>query len=231
MLRPACAALILLLLPGIARAQIAASVTLSSDERFRARSISRGEPAMTVSVAYDHPSGVYLGGAATASVIDSEPRVINVQGNIGYVHRTNSGANLDVGVVRSQYAKYSSAGRSAHYTELYAGVLTRRVAFYVRYSPDYFRPGIHTLYSELEGVVEPAPNWRLSAHAGSQVRLAGSVPPGTKRVGYDWRIAAARRIDAIELQLALSGGGPMRERYGGRPHDRTAVTVSLVWSL
>jgi hypothetical protein len=80
-------------------------------------------------------------------------------------------------------------------------------------------------------VVEPAPDWRLSAHAGAQVQLAGSVPPGTRRAGYDWRIAAARRIDPFELQLALSGGGPARERYDGRLHDRTAVTVSLVWSL
>jgi uncharacterized protein (TIGR02001 family) len=214
-----------------ARAQAGASITLTSDDRFRGRSVSRGDPAAIVNLSFDHASGIYLGAAAAASIADGEPRIINVQANIGFVHRLASGASVDLGIVRSNYGEYSSGGRAAHYTEVYAGLLTRKIALYVHYSPDYFRPGMQNLYVELDGVVTPAQDWRLTAHVGASARLAGSATPGAGRIGYDWRVGAAHSVGPFELQLALSGGGPMPERYDGKLHDRTAVTISLVWSL
>jgi uncharacterized protein (TIGR02001 family) len=230
-IRLAWPALLLLLIPVAARAQVGASITLTSDARFRGHSVGRGEPAVTVDIAYDHPSGIYAGAAATAAIVEGEPRIVNVQADIGFVHRIDAGTSLDLGVVRSHYGEYSSSGHATHYTEVYAGVLVRQVAVYVRYSPDYFQPGVQTLYAEVDGVMEPAPDWRLTAHAGALTRIAGPAPPGASRTGYDWRVGAARRLGAFELQLALSGGGPMPEYYDGALHDRTAVTVSLVWSL
>ncbi len=229
--RLAWPALLLLLAPVAARAQVGGSMTLTSDERFRGRSVSRGEPAVTVDATYDHPSGVYAGAAATSAIVEGGPRIVNVQVDIGFVHRIDAGTSFDLGVVRSNYGEYSSSERATHYTEFYAGVLVRQVAVYLRYSPDYFQPGVQTLYAEIDGVVEPAPDWHLTAHLGTLTRVAGPAPPGAARTGYDWRVGAGRRVGALELQLALSGGGPMPERYDGALHDRTAVTVSLVWSL
>lgn len=221
----------LLLLPSLAYAQVGASITLSSDERFRGRSISRGDPALTVNVSYDHPSGIYASAAATAAIVEADPKIINVQANIGYVHRTAAGPSLEAGVVRSNYSEYYSGGRATHYTDFYAGVLTRRLAFHLHYSPDYFQPGMQTLYAEIDGVAEPAPDWHLTGHVGALVRLAGPAPPRAHDVDYDWRIGAARSMGPFELQFGLSGGGPGSEYYEGRRHDRTVATVSLVWSL
>jgi uncharacterized protein (TIGR02001 family) len=229
-LRFAFVAVALLAIPETAGAQTSASVTISSDQRFRGRSVSRGDPAVTLNLLYDHVSGLYLGAAATASVEESRLKIINVQGDIGFVHRLAAGSSLDIGVVRSNYGKYSSGERNAHYTEFYAGVLDRRFAVYVHYSPDYFQPGVSTLYTEVDGAVEPATDWRLTGHLGALARVTGSGPPGSGRIGYDWRIAAAHRTGPVELELALSGGGPMPERYEGKLHRRTAVTVSLTWS-
>jgi uncharacterized protein (TIGR02001 family) len=212
-------------------AQASAAITITSDQRFRGRSISNGDPAITLNFLYDHASGFYLGAAATASVEDSEPKVINVQGNIGFVHRLAAGQSLDFGVVHSHYGQYSSIGREAHYTEFYAGVLDRRVTFYIHYSPDYFQSGTATVYTELNGVIEPAQDWRLTGHLGALTRVAGTGPPGSGRLDFDWRIGLARQIAGpLELEVALSGGGPTQEYYKNALHNRTAFTVSLTWS-
>jgi uncharacterized protein (TIGR02001 family) len=219
------------MVPSPARAQVGATVTITTDERFRGRSVSRGDPAIVFNLSYDHPSGVYANAAATASIVESEPKVINFQANIGFLHRTTGGTGLDLGIVQSNYSKYASGERSANYTEIYAGFLTRQLAFHVHYSPHYFQPGAQTVYLTVDGVVEPARDWHLTAHAGSLVRVDGATLPNSARVGYDWRIGAARSVGPIELQLALSDGGPMPERYKGTDHDRLAVTFSIAWSL
>jgi hypothetical protein len=138
---------------------------------------------------------------------------------------------LELGIVQSNYSKYSGGGRSTNYTEIYAGVLKRHLAIHIHYSPHYFQPGVQTVYVAIDGAVEPARDWHLTAHAGSLVRIAGATASGSGRFGYDWRIGAARNLGAVEVQLALSDGGPSPERYKGRDHDRLAVTFSVVWSL
>ena len=125
----------------------------------------------------------------------------------------------------------ASGDRAAHYTEIYAGVLTRNLAFRANFSPNYFGPGNRTLYLEVDGTVELGTDWHLIGHVGSLVRLNAAAPPRSSRIGYDWSFGAARRVGAVELQVALSDGGPKRERYDGTDHDRLAATISLVWSL
>lgn len=226
-----CVACCLLLLPSIAHAQVGAAVTVTTDERFRGRSVSRGDPAVVLNLSYDHPSGIYASAVAVTTIVESEPKVVNAQANIGFVHQTAGGTGLELGIVQSNYSKYSSGGRSANYSEIYAGVLRRNLALHVHYSPHYFQPGVQTVYAALDGAVEPARNWRLTAHAGSLVRLTGPTGRGSSRLGYDWRVGAARTLGAVELQLALSDGGPSPEHYDGSDHDRLAVTFSMTWSL
>ncbi|MBV1691325.1 TorF family putative porin [Novosphingobium sp. G106] len=229
--RPIGLACLLFLNPSIAHAQAGATVTITTDERFRGRTVSRGDPAVVFNLTYDHPSGVYAGAAATTTIVESEPKVINVRANIGFIHRTAVGTGLELGVVQSNYSRYSSGGRGANYTEIYAGVLTRQLALHVHYSPHYFQPGVQTVYVAIDGAVEPARDWHLTAHAGSLIRVAGGTAGGASRVGYNWRIGAARSLGAVELQLAVSDGGPNPEHYNGTDHDRLAVTLSMVWSL
>ena len=214
-----------------AAAQVAANISLVTDDRFRARTVSSGEPALVTDVSYDHSSGFYIGAGAAASVKDSDPRIIRFHGNAGFAHRLDSGNIVDVGAIHSEYTEYFSGGRDAEYTELYAGFLTRNVALYAYYSPHYFRPGLETLYLEASGVAELSPDWRLTGKLGMLTRLTD--PPGISgnRASYDWRLGIARALGPAELEVAVSDGGPAQEFYYGRSHDRLAVTAALTLSL
>ena len=105
------------------------------------------------------------------------------------------------------------------------------MAFYAYYSPDYFRPGVSTLYLEANGVVTLSPDWRVTGNVGLLTRLTEPGPPGGNRLGYDWRLGLNRTLGSAEVGLAISGGGPSAEFYRGRGRSRTAVTASMAWSL
>ena len=214
-----------------AEAQVTGNISFVTDDRFRARTVSSGEPALVADVSFDHESGFYLGAGAAASVQDSNPRIIRYHGNAGFAHRLDSGNVVDLGVIQTEYTEYFSGGRAANYTELYAGFLTRDVAFYAYYSPHYFRPGLQTLYVEASGVMEIAPNWRLTGKVGALTRL--TEPPGISgnRASYDWRLGVARALGPAELELAVSDGGPGYEFYEGRTHERLALTAALTLSF
>jgi len=212
---------------GPASAQITTSVSLSSDVRFRGQSITDRHAAITADLGYDHPSGLYLAANATVALARGEVEPVNVQANIGYARRLVSGPTIDVGLLRSDYREYYGGRDHSHFTEAYAGLLTNHLAFYLRYSPDFLRPGLHTLYGEVNASTEVATRWHLSAHLGAQARLAG--PPLGAASGVDWRLAIARETGPVELQLAISGRS---DTAGYRPswqYSGPAVIASVTW--
>lgn len=206
-----------------AAAQIIGSVSVESDVRFRGYSVSNGDPAATVDLGYEHESGLYLNGAATAGVAHSDPALLSWQLNAGYATWVSPTVSVDVGVVRSRFTRHARGTDGAHYTELYLGVAARGVASRVYYSPDYLRPGVHTLYAEIEGTLNLAPNWRLTGHAGLLNHL-GDPPRYARRAHYDWRMTLGRELGRLDLRASLSGAGPGRDYYAGRRHSATAVT-------
>jgi uncharacterized protein (TIGR02001 family) len=206
-----------------ARAEIGASVSVQSDARFRGRSLSAGRPTGSLSLSYDGPEGVYLGSTALGVATRHEGvKFLGVQGNIGIARRLPSGLVLDAGVDHSRYGRYYSPGFSARYTELYAGVVGRNLSSHIYYSPDYFGLGFATLYGEVDGVIRPADRLRVNAHLGALVRTDGE-----RAAGYDWRIGVAAELRHFDLQLSVSGGGPGRQFYGRRSHNREAVTAGV----
>jgi uncharacterized protein (TIGR02001 family) len=222
---------LLLLGASPAHAQVSATIGLVSDDRLRARTVSNGEPVVTVDVSFDDPSGFYLAAGAAASVQDSEPTLTRGYANLGYAHRLDSGSILDAGVLRTEYSGYLAGGGKAHYTDFYAGLLRGNLALYAHYSPDYLRPDMSTLYLEASGVVELDEAWRLSGKVGMLTRLTQPAATTGSRVEYDWRVGVTRSLGPAEAELALSDGGPDDEFYDGRRHDRLALTATLTWSL
>lgn len=206
-----------------ASAQVAIEGAVLSDYRVRGYSISDGEPAASLSLSYDHPSGVYVGATAIGSFRDGEPELAGFQANAGYALRLSPQVSLDAGVSRSVYY-YAYGSRNLGYTELYFGVSAPHVSARVNYSPDYYRAGTSTLYAAVDGGIEPVTNWVLSAHAGIFSYL-GTKPYFLPRERYDWRIGAARKFGATSLRLDLSGrvqGSPARQAT-----DATALVLSL----
>lgn len=211
-----------------AAAQTTVTATLASDDRFRGRSVSAGRPVASLDLAYDAADGAYAGLAfAGVATRHSGLQVLGAQEYVGYVRRLASGPSLDLGVTHADYTEYYGGDGSAHYTELYAGVITRRFAAHLYYSPDYFGRHDATLYGEVDAAVRPAAGWRLSAHAGALTRLRGPAPGGVQATQYDWRLGLARALTSFEVEFAWSGAGPDRDYYDGALRRRSGPVLSI----
>jgi uncharacterized protein (TIGR02001 family) len=216
-----------------AAAQVAIEGALQTDHRVRGYSVSDEEPAASLSVSYDDPSGVYAGSSAVGTIRHGEPTLLGIQADLGYAMRLGPKLSIDAGVSHSQYFAGYGGGPNYNYTETYVGLALPHVAARLSYSPDYFRNGTNTLYAELDGGFEPVPDWFLSAHAGALTYL--DRPPGVpRRARYDWRVGASRQFDRFAIHVDIVG------RIGGEPDGialapvlpriasgRTTVVVSL----
>ena len=197
-----------------ATAQVSAEVGLQNDYRYRGYSLTDGNPVGTVSLGYDDPSGVYVGGNLVGTFEDGEPALVAVQGSAGYAVRLSQDVSIDTGIGRTEYGSYVF-GRAVHYTDFYVGLATRNVTARVRYSPDYYRNDWETLYVEVDGGVEVAPDWFLAAHAG-QLTYLGEIGSYQVRTTYDWRLGGSRKLGPYGIHLEIS------DRIAERPSGLVA---------
>ncbi|MGE5720998.1 MAG: TorF family putative porin [Sphingomonadales bacterium] len=207
-----------------ARAQLAGSIAIESDYRLRGFSLSDGRPVATAQIAYDHSSGLYASAEGIVEFGRDEPFFLGVQGNIGYAKRLGPTLSMDLGLLRSQYRPSYYGGRAKHYTEAYAGLTFKQITGRIFLSPDYFRPGVTTLYGEIEGGLQPSPNWRLHAHLGTLIYLRTPDAGYYRDARYDWRVGASRQLGKFELHAALSGGGPSEHGSSARRGSGTVLT-------
>jgi uncharacterized protein (TIGR02001 family) len=176
---------------------------VQSDYRYRGYSLSDSDPVATVAVNYDDPSGFYIGGNLVGTIDDGEPALVALQGTLGYAARLSPELSLDAGVSRTEYGSYVLGG-DVDYTELYLGLAGRNVTARIRYSPDYYRDDWETLYVELDGGFEVAPDWFVSAHVG-QLTYLGDISPYLVRHTYDWRLGGSRKLGAYGIHVELTG--------------------------
>ena len=213
-----------------AQAQVAGTIAFASDDRLRGHSLSGGYRVVTAELSYDDRSGVYLDAAVTG-VSGDRPGLLGVQGNIGYAKRLSPDLTMDIGVLRSNYTSSFSGEHPVHYTEAYVGLTRRWLSSRLSFSPDYFSQGASILYGEIEAVAEPFPKLQLSAHLGGLTYLSTPLSYGSRRNKYDWRLGVSGQSHAIEMHLALSGGGPGPDYYSGQPRARTALVVGVSHSF
>lgn len=209
-----------------AQAQWNGEIEVTSDERWRGRSLSAGRPAATVSLGYDDRSGIYVDGSATVAALRSGPDLVSIGVDAGYAQRLQNGLVLDLGLTRREFRGAGSGASGSGYTELYVGASGRSLSGRVLYSPDYLQRGVHTLYGTLDGVVRPLPGWRLLGHAGAMTVLRQRPWGGMTGTQLDYSLAVARQIGKVDARLAWSGGGPGKDFYSDRLRSRQAVTVS-----
>ena len=215
-----------------AAAQIGADLSIESDERFRGRSLSAGQPVAALDLSYDHDSGLYAGGAATTvATKDDGPQLLSLQGYAGYARRLTRTMSLDLGVTTTHYTSYFSGDRAAGYTEAYVGVIAGPISAHLRYAPDYFSSHVSTLYGEIDGVLKPSDNWRLKGHFGAltEVRSPSNRAGGGQH--YDWRVGVSRLIGHLDVHLSYDDAAPGGDYYDGRPHKGGGVTVGASYSF
>lgn len=204
-------------------AQIALSATATSNYVYRGVSLSDARPAVSISAAYDHGDGAYAGGAFTVG--DTRYSGFQALGHVeyvGYAGRLKRGAIWDVGVINTHVTNYYYSKYDYDLTEAYAGLRGKILTYYLYYSPDYYRRGVHTLYAQVGGTLRPAPRWRLFGHIGVLTSLGGYV---SFRQQYDLEAGVASHFKPADVQLAWTIRGPDQVYLAGRTQARSAIRI------
>lgn len=214
-----------------ARAQIAGSLTLHSDDRLRGVSISDRRPTLTLSLADDLPNGVYLGASATGEDAGGGEglRALGHAEYLGYAMRRSNGLTWDVGVDNEDIRIYAGRRVRLRYTEGYVGVSNGSLSGRISYSPNYQRSGINVAYAEVNGVMRPADNWRLAGHVGAFVPVSGTSGTPIRRNRYDIRLDVFRRFGPVELGLGWAAATPAAAPDPRRSHG--GVIASASWAF
>ena len=207
-------------------AQPAITLSVLSDYRLRGYTFSQGRPIATLSVNYDHPSGLYAGVSATGVLAHSgKPRFLALQESVGFAKRLKSGLTFDAGVTNADFSHYAFELHTEGYTDFYIGLLGKNISSHVFFSPNYINSGVTSLYAEVNGVLIPTDRWRVNWHVGAQELSSGRFY--RSRTQFDWRLSLTREFGTTQAQIAVSRGGrglryPYVSTYG-----RTAVVVAI----
>ena len=215
-----------------AAAQVGASVSLFSDARLRGFSLSDGRPVASLDLAYDDPSGFYLGGSARAVVRrGGSPAPLGIQLDGGYAVRFASGTSLDLGVTHSSYSDYSSNRAGASYTEVYAGISRGVLLTRIFLSPHYFARRRWTAYGEVAGNIDLGRRWTITAHAGTLVPLRSPENRPNDPLGFDWSIGVTKALGRLALHATFSDAASGRDFYSDSRHGRSALVVGATIGL
>jgi hypothetical protein len=192
-----------------AHAQFAGSLTLQSDDRLRGVSLSDRRPTLTLSLADDLANGVYFGASATGEAAGSEGlRTVGHAEYLGYAIQQSNGLTWDFGVDNEDARIYAGRHVRLRYTELYGGLSNGSLSGRISISPNYQKQGLVVAYAELNGVMRPADNWRLAAHAGAFAPVSGFEGTPIRRKRYDARLDVFRRFGRAELGLGWAAATP-----------------------
>jgi len=209
-------------------AQVSGSATLLSDYRYRGISLSDGQPAAQLSVAYDLPGGAYAGVLAS-SVRFAQPGGPDalLLPYVGYAHRLRPGLTWEVG---AQYSRFVGSCDWC-YAEWYAGLSSEHFGGRIYYAHDYFGRA-PTVYAELNGTHVLSARLRALGHIGAL--RSGRIDEGddtVDRYRYDLRIGFALTLRACEMQLTwgTTGGGDgfYSRDQPYKPPDRNAWVFAL----
>lgn len=209
---------------------MAVSASAASDYRYRGFSLSDGRPNFNLTLNYDHPSGAYFGlsGMASATAHDGV-RATGYQAYVGYAGRVRPGLSWDAGVSRYDVTAFLETRYRVQYNELYAGLTSRNLSAHVYYSPNYLGEGIKALYFDASTAYDPAPTWRLSAHAGLLTPIAPPLDAEMRKAQYDLRAGVAKRLGSAEFELNWTHFGPAADYPGGYPQSRNALVASATY--
>jgi uncharacterized protein (TIGR02001 family) len=213
-----------------ARAEVAASLAIESDYQLRGVSLSNGQPVASLTVAYDHSSGVY----GDVAVIGVSTRRLGVEtlgyvAHLGYARRLSSGVSLDVGVRSSRVSSLITRRVPYDYTEAYVGLSKGDVSGHIYLSQDYIGDVGATAYVDLEGALRPARHWRVFGHVGVLAPLSQGSKLLERRTQIDLRAGVARELGNLELHAAFTATSTAPHYPRRIRNRRDALTVGAVY--
>lgn len=188
-----------------ASAQVAANITVSSNQLFRGETISDDDPGITLAVSADLPHGLFAGADASFAGGSESPRLTASNQYAGVAFGLGGSASLELGAIHREYGPLYDDAYRRRYTELYAGVNLRRVHLRAYVSPDYLVDGRTTYYLELNARLATIREWNLEAHGGLSLIPHDLSDPDTSLISYeDWSLRASRKIGPFTFGMGLA---------------------------
>ena len=210
------------------KAQASATVTVQNDDRFRGRSVSRGEPVAILSLSYDMESGVYVGGSAAATTNGPGVGLLRGSAHVGYATFIGPNVSIDGGAVFNAYSDRYSGGGSQDFAEVFAGISAGDFAFYAWYSPSYLDQNLETLYLETNAVKDLGDGFRANARFGLLTRLSGDATFSGASTRYDTQIGLTKDFKALSLSVTAGTAGSGRGQYFDGPwQGRSSIVVAV----
>jgi uncharacterized protein (TIGR02001 family) len=216
--------------PDRAMAQVAASLSVSSDVRLRGLSLNGGGPVATANLVYDHASGAYGGVSVTAGDTSRfGVQFLNLTSHVGYAGRLSRTLAVDVGVIDTRVNSNVYLPSSGRYTEAYVGLGTESVSARLFYTPSFFIKGLDAAYLDLNGNIRPLRWLRAFGHAGLLVPLGDYGEAVLPRARYDLRFGVVAELGRGELQLAWVHSGAGAAFLAPRRQTADALVVGASW--
>jgi uncharacterized protein (TIGR02001 family) len=190
-------ALLVLWISGAAQAQLSGFAGFASENNFRGRDLSTGDPVVQAGAAYDLPSGWFAGASATEVRFSrGDGFRSELIGYGGYAQRIDADWSWEGGITTSRFA----SSIDYNYSELFLGAAFRDWNARVYYSPNYFSQSVRTLYAEVNGSIPLADRFNLIAHVGA---LDTSLDRGGANARQlDMQLGVAANFNGISTRLS-----------------------------
>jgi uncharacterized protein (TIGR02001 family) len=214
-------------------AQVAGSVAVVSDYRFRGASLSDGKPALQLGLGWEREDGWYAGAFASSVRLYAHADM-QLLAYLGYARRLRDGLSWEAGAEYATFRRYSTD----NYPELYVGLASERLSGRLYYAPRYFGEDDAVVYVELNANQPLDAHWRLLGHVGWLQRLKhveAAADEAAQRRRVDARVGIGAAFGKFDLQLARIASDGSRGRYSGYPEaaggDEGAwvLSVSRAW--
>ena len=222
-----CAAAATLAMVQPAHAQVAGSLSLTSDYRVRGVSFSDRRPALSLSLSDDLANGVYLGATAWAQdAPGSRARLLGHQEYLGYAGRVASGQAWEVGLDNQHYEGYGRTPLRLDYSEAYAGLSDGRFSSRLYFSPNYNGSRHRIAYFETNAAFRPAEGWRLTGHVGV-LQALNRWRGFSMKPRYDARVDVVRKLGPAEVSVGWASATPATGPDPRRSRGAVIVAASL----
>jgi uncharacterized protein (TIGR02001 family) len=210
-----------------ARAELSATLTLTSDYVWRGVSQTDEKPALQAEVEYAHDSGFYAGLFGSNVDFDEDvddPARVEIDMYAGWRGETEAGIGWDVSVLRYSYPDSTA---KLDYNELVVSVTYGLFTFEVDYSNDVFASGEDGLYYSVGLEHELPAGFTLGAGVGYSDFDEEVFGDGAPDSYVDWRVGVSTERWGLGFDLSYyDTNGDGEELNGDWAEPRVVLSVS-----
>lgn len=212
----------------ISHAQVSGSLSAETDNWFRGRSISQGQPVISGSISYDDSSGIYGGTTVAFTLGEQNQGPLSFVGLLGYAKNIDTNLSIDTGATVTAYTERYSGMANDTFVEFHTGLSYKNLTGRVRYSPDFQELNAQTIYIELDTFHRLGSGFNATAHAGLLQQVGGSGSLGERRSRYDLSFGISKDIGLWSVNGSINYGGDRGGTYFNGPwRVRDAIIIGV----